>query len=108
MYSKHIPDWKKVHLVTPVGNGWFAYGTIRYLKSAEILFLEKNGLAIQITKPKRSRYQERNDLYKIDKHIFLRMLGGDHQRLLEKTGKKKLKPKRKEDLIQLIELANSF
>ena len=106
LFSKHIPDKKTSGFLVPVGGSWILYGVFQYLKDEEIFFLEKDGIAYQITTPYKD--YEYEGVIKTDKKLFEKILGDDFRFVQQQIKSKKLKLRLKDDLITILEIANSL
>ncbi|MEO1254752.1 MAG: hypothetical protein AAFY41_07700, partial [Bacteroidota bacterium] len=106
LYSKHIPDKKTSAFLVPVGGGWIIYGAFKYLQDEEVYFLEKDGVAHQISSPFKD--YEYEGVIKIDKNLIQRILGHDYELLKREMKTQKLRLQLKEDLNPILEIANSL
>lgn len=105
LYSKYIQS-RKNRPAFIFSNPYAAKGLHSYLRDDEVLLLEINNVAYQISKPKRSKLSK--DFFKVDKWSFYRILGNRADAVKEYIKSEKKNIKKRYELIDIIKYVNSI
>lgn len=105
LYSKFIPDKSSAPFIFPVGGGWVVYGVFSYIQDTEVLFLEKEGHAFQISVPKHGAYE---NYFTLKKKLFFEILEEKATSVKDYMKKNKKKLNYKPDIIDILQFANTL
>lgn len=104
LYSRFILKKKSTPFVLPTSPHSGLVGVYSYVKNNEVLFLEKEGIAYQISR----NVELEPGVFKIDKKSFYYMLGDKLDAALSYCKKNKKKIYLKDDLIEVLSYVDSI